>query len=37
MGQLSALHLALEKGEITEEAFEDRETDLLDRLESFGE
>jgi len=37
MGQLSALHLSLEKGEITEDEFEDRETELLDRLESFGE
>ncbi len=37
MGQLSALHLALEKGEITQEEFEERENELLDRLESFGE
>jgi len=33
MTQLSSLHLALERGEIDEDEFDRRETELLDRLE----
>lgn len=34
MSELSSLHLQLENGEITEEEFDEREAELLDRLES---
>jgi hypothetical protein len=37
MAELSALHLQLEKGEITEEAFDEREQWLLDQLEAADE
>jgi hypothetical protein len=34
MSQLSALHLQLEQGEITDEEFDEREAELLDLLDS---
>jgi hypothetical protein len=34
MAELSSLHLQLEKGEITEDEFDEREIWLLDRLEA---
>jgi hypothetical protein len=34
MAELSSLHLQLEKGEITEDEFDEREVYLLDRLEA---
>lgn len=34
MAELSSLHLQLEKGEITEDEFDEREVWLLDRLEA---
>jgi hypothetical protein len=34
MAELSSLHLQLEKGEISEEEFDEREIYLLDRLEA---
>jgi len=34
MAELSSLHLQLENGEITEDEFDEREAELLDRLES---
>jgi uncharacterized membrane protein len=37
MAQLSALHLQLEQGEITEEEFDEREAELLDILDAQGE
>jgi uncharacterized membrane protein len=34
MAELAALHAQLEAGEISEEEFDDREAELLDRLDS---
>jgi len=34
MAELSSLHLQLESGGITEDEFDEREAELLDRLES---
>ena len=35
MSQLSLLHARIEKGEITDDEFEEMETELLDRLEQL--
>ena len=37
MADLSRLHLQLENGEINEDEFDDREQELLDRLEEIEE
>ncbi len=34
MAELSALHMQLENGEITDDEFDEREAELLDRLDS---
>ena len=36
MSQLSLLHSRVEKGEITDEEFDELETELLDKLEQLG-
>ncbi|MCU0714610.1 MAG: gas vesicle protein GvpG [Pirellula sp.] len=35
MGQLTALHKMLEQGEISEDEFDERESELLEKLEKF--
>jgi len=36
MSQLALLHSKVEKGEITDDEFDELETELLDRLEQLG-
>jgi len=36
MSQLALLHSRVEKGEITDEEFDELETELLDKLEQLG-
>jgi len=36
MSQLALLHSRVEKGEITDDEFDELETELLDRLEQLG-